>query len=170
MKRVLILGPSGSGKSTLATKIGQKFNLPVTHLDACFFDPGWVIVDKEIFKNRMMDVASKDSWVIDGNYTSITDAFVYRLERADTIIFLKFSRWFCLWSVLKRFFKHRGTTRPDMREGCDEKIDWDFIKYIWNFPKKSYPRIYSAVKEHGQHAQFITLRNFKETENFLNNL
>ena len=170
MQRILILGPSGSGKSTLAVKLGEKIDLPVAHLDTCYFRPGWVIEDKEIFRKKVIDLASKDLWVIDGNYLSHKETLDYRLQRADTVIFLNFSRWTCLWSVFKRFLKHRGSTRPDVAVGCDEKIDLEFIQYIWNFPKKSPARIYAALNEHGKHTTFINLNNFTEVEEFIKNL
>lgn len=37
-------------------------------------------------------------------------------------------------------------TRRDMAEGCPEKIDIEFMKYIWNFPKNSRLRIVSRLE------------------------
>jgi len=35
------VGVPGAGKSTLARAIGQRCSIPVIHLDAHFFAPGW---------------------------------------------------------------------------------------------------------------------------------
>ncbi|MGJ9459265.1 hypothetical protein [Oceanobacillus sp. CF4.6] len=49
MKKVAIIGCSGSGKSTLARTLGAMLHLPVYHLDALFWQPGWVPTNKEHF-------------------------------------------------------------------------------------------------------------------------
>ncbi|WP_343388145.1 hypothetical protein [Candidatus Amarobacter glycogenicus] len=42
MKRVLIIGSGGAGKSTLARHLGEISGLPVIHLDAEHWRPGWI--------------------------------------------------------------------------------------------------------------------------------
>ena len=39
--KIAVLGYSGSGKSTLARKLGELYGVPVLHLDAVQFLPGW---------------------------------------------------------------------------------------------------------------------------------
>lgn len=38
MKRIAIIGCGGSGKSYLARQLGAALELPVTHLDALYYD------------------------------------------------------------------------------------------------------------------------------------
>jgi adenylate kinase family enzyme len=40
--KIAIIGHSGSGKSTLAAFLGEKYALPVLHVDTIHFLPGWV--------------------------------------------------------------------------------------------------------------------------------
>ena len=54
MERVLIIGCSGAGKSTLARKLGEKTGLPVVHLDALFWEPGWVESSRDVFDAKLM--------------------------------------------------------------------------------------------------------------------
>ena len=40
--RILVLGPSGAGKTELALRLGELLGLPLVHLDAHRWRPGWV--------------------------------------------------------------------------------------------------------------------------------
>lgn len=41
MERIAILGCGGSGKTVLARGLGAALSLPVTNLDACYYDASW---------------------------------------------------------------------------------------------------------------------------------
>ena len=68
------------------------------------------------------------SWVIDGNYTGV--CYQERLDQADQIIFMNFNRWSALFRAFRRYLKYKGKTRPDMGPDCQEKFDFEFIKWI----------------------------------------
>src|SRR5688572_11642762 len=42
VNKVLVIGPGGAGKSTFANALGERTGLPVIHLDALYWRPGWV--------------------------------------------------------------------------------------------------------------------------------
>jgi adenylate kinase family enzyme len=126
-RRVLILGPSGAGKSTLAVEVGSRLGLPVIHLDAHYWQAGWIQSEREEFDARVMRLADQPSWVMDGNYSSTLE---HRLQRTDHVIYMHASRWRCLANVARRWLTHRGRQRPDMAEGCPEKIDLEFVRWI----------------------------------------
>ena len=50
--KIAILGTSGSGKSTLAKRLGERYGLPVLHMDTVHFLPGWVERAREEEKRR----------------------------------------------------------------------------------------------------------------------
>lgn len=126
-QRIMILGGPGSGKSTLARHLGETLGLPIIHLDAVFWRPGWVEPDKAAFVQEVATLAQEDCWVMDGNYTKTWPA---RMARADTVIFLDVSLPRRLLRVLQRTRTYRDQTRPDLAPDCPEKIDLEFLRYI----------------------------------------
>ena len=127
--KIAVIGYSGSGKSTLARTLGAFYHCKVLHLDTVQFTPNWVERDREESITMVRDFLDREeSWVIDGNYSWCLQE--RRLEEADRIIFMDFGRWTCLSRAWKRYRTYRGKSRPDMTEGCDEKLDWEFIRWI----------------------------------------
>ena len=149
--KIAILGYSGSGKSTLARKLGEYYNCDVLHFDAVQFLPNWEIrkqEEKERITKEFLD--THDAWVIDGNYSKLY--LDQRLEEADMIILMLFNRFKCLYRVTKRYLKYRNQTRPDMGDGCNEKLDWEFVRWILRDGRKKqtrerYRRITEQYKE-----------------------
>ena len=66
-ERILIIGSGGAGKSTLAVELGRLLGLPVVHLDAEFWRPGWVQTPDEEWHCRMSELVQFDRWLMDGN-------------------------------------------------------------------------------------------------------
>ena len=128
--KTAIIGYSGSGKSTLAKMFAEKYNLPVLYLDTLNFSAGWVQRPREDGAADVLEFLEThpDGWVIDGNYSKWH--YERRMEEADKIILLDYNRFFCFFSALGRYFKYKGRTRPDMAEGCDEKFDFEFARWI----------------------------------------
>ena len=162
--KIAILGHCGSGKSTLARQLGEKYDLPVLHFDAIHFLPGWVETDRPYKRekvNAFLD-ENPEGWVMDGNYFKICAE--RRFAEADHIIYLDFPRRLCLPRVLKRWIHYRGKTRPDMGAGCEEKVDWAFLKWVlWDgrTPKKLAD--FAAVKTQYP-AKFHHIKSPKQLE------
>jgi adenylate kinase family enzyme len=166
MERIMIIGCGGSGKSTLARQLGGKLKLPVVHLDQLFWRPGWVSISKDEFDRVHEAALAEEKWIMDGNFDRTIPR---RLERCDTVIYLDFSRFACLMGVLKRVLTTYGKVRPDMGEGCPERMDLDFLKWVWNFNKNKRERIYGLLKE-AEGVQVIILKNRRMVKKFLSEL
>lgn len=126
--KIAVLGHSGSGKSTLAKRVGNFYSLPVLYLDTVYFTSGWQERNPEEARGIVSTFMAQEDWVIDGNFSGLY--LTERLEQADRIIGLCFSRWNCLYRAYKRYFKYRNKSRESMAEGCKEKLDWDFVWWI----------------------------------------
>ena len=164
MRRIAILGSAGTGKSTLTRRLGELTGLSVIHLDALYWHPGWVATPDEEWDSIVKEIASQETWITDGNYGRTMEP---RLERADTVLFLDFPRVVCRWRVLKRWLQYRGTTRPDLAPGCPERLSWEFVLWIWNYSKRSRPRVVQRIEDHSADTEVIVLRSQKEIDRFL---
>ncbi|WLR55568.1 DNA topology modulation protein [Mesobacillus subterraneus] len=163
MKKIVLIGSGGSGKSTLARQLGEKLKINVYHLDALFWKPNWVGVPKDEQRKVQNDLVNKEEWIIDGNYGGTIDIW---LNAADTIIFLDINRTICVYRAFKRMVQYRNKTRPDMGEGCEERFDLDFFKWIWNYPKTKRPEILKRLHQLSKEKQVIILKSPKEVRQF----
>ena len=166
MERILIIGCGGAGKSTLAQQLGEKTGLPVVHLDKLFWHPGWVESAKDEIDAKIRAKMAKPQWIMDGNYNRTLPE---RVKHCDTIIYLDFSRIACLMGVMKRVITTYGTVRPDMGEGCPERFDLDFLKWVWNYNRDKRERNYKLLNE-ANHAQTIVLKNRRMVKRFLKSI
>ena len=71
--------------------------------------------------------------------------------------------------VLKRVLTTYGKVRPDMGEGCPERFDWEFLKWVWTFNKNKREKNYRLLNE-AKHAETIVLKNRRMVKRFLNSL
>lgn len=159
----MIIGCGGSGKSTLARQLGEKTGLPVIHLDKLFWTPGWVNVSREEFDLRHRNAISGERWIIDGNFDRTMQE---RITSCDTVIYLDFSRFACLMGVAKRVLTTYGKVRPDMGEGCPERIDWEFLQWVWNFNENKQEKNYRLLNE-TEGIEKIVLKNRRAVKQFL---
>lgn len=164
--KIATVGYSGSGKSTTATKLGAIYNIPVLHLDTVQFMENWQERPPADSQRIVADfMTENDSWVIDGNYKAFYQQ--QRLEQADMIIFFNFNRFVCLARVLKRFIKFRNRTRPSMAAGCDEKLDFRFVKWILHDGRTAaYKKHYADIcKTHSK--KVVIIKNQRQLDDFL---
>jgi adenylate kinase family enzyme len=163
MRRVAIVGCPGSGKSTLALQLGERLGLPVVHLDRLHWRPGWQAPPDDEWAETVRDAAAGERWIIDGNYGGTLKP---RIDRADTVVMLDLPRRACLWRVAKRWARYRGRQRPEMGDGCPERLDAGFIKWIWDYPRRSRPKTLALLRAKPDGRVFI-LRSARDIADFL---
>ena len=166
MKRILVLGNAGSGKSTLARELAQILSLPLVHLDARFWQPGWRETPRDEWKQRVASILSDDAWVMDGNYLGTLPE---RLAAADAAVLLDISRVRCVFRVVRRGFRDRGKWRADMAEGCVEQIpDVSFLQWIWRFPRDDLRPMVDQLQRAAASKRIRVLHSAAEVRSFLN--
>ena len=142
MNRVLVVGCSGAGKTVFARRLSDLTGLPLIHLDREFWQPGWTPMPREAWRQRVAALAAEPRWIMDGQFGG---SIGLRLKHADTVFFLDMPRWLCLMRVGRRTARHFGRTRPDMTPGCPERVDREFLRYIWNFEREHRPRLHASL-------------------------
>lgn len=165
--KIAVIGSPGSGKSWLATRLGVKLNIPIHHLDMLHWKKGWVAIDKDIFIAKQKEIMSGERWIIDGNYGDTIDI---RLEWADTVIFLDIHRVWCIRNAIRRLVRSHRTERTDMTEGCEEKLNGEyirFLRFIWDYPSRSRPRIMEKLATLESSKRVIVLSSKEALERFV---
>lgn len=167
MKKVIIIGSGGAGKSTLARKLSDITGIEIYHMDKLFWQPGWVSITREELADKIKEIVARDSWIIDGNYSSTMDI---RMEAADTIIYLDFPSIVCLWGIFKRRIMYSGKKRPDITEGCNEKIDWEFFNWVLTYRRRNRKKLLVMLNKYAENRKVFILRSRSQVDNFANKL
>lgn len=163
--KIAVLGYAGAGKSTLARALGEWYAIPVLHLDTVQFTPGWQERDREEAQRMVHAFMENPEWVIDGTYSKFE--YERRMKEADQIIFLNFSRFTCFFRALRRYRTFRGKHRPDMADGCNEKMDLEFVWWLlWagriRKKREKFQRILDTYPE-----KTVALKNQRELDRYL---
>jgi adenylate kinase family enzyme len=154
MQRVMIIGPCGAGKSTLAFALAERTRLPLIHMDKLAWKPGWVDRGNDELREILRPIVTGEQWLIEGNYGSTMPD---RLPYADTVVYLDFPIRLCLTRLLRRIGHYRGRTRPDMTEGCPERLDLGFLWYVLRWNSQVRPRIEARLTPYAD--KLVRLRN-----------
>jgi adenylate kinase family enzyme len=160
MNKICIVGCGGSGKSTLAAKLGEVTGIPVYHLDVYFWNLNdWIYAQTKLVEN--------DKWIMDGNFNGTQRI---RFDATDTIIYLDLPRYKCLYNAFKRMIVYKRKRRPDMAEGCNEKFDLSFYKWIWGYKKNHGKQTKERLELLKDKKNVIILKSFKEMDKFVGTL
>lgn len=167
--KIAIYGYSGSGKSTLAKQLAKRYDTALLYMDQVHWLPGWIERTHDAEQAMMKQfLTAHDHWVIDGNYYLL--CFDERMKQADQIIFMNFNRFTCLWRAIKRYVYNKGKTRESMSEDCEEKLDFEFVRWILKDgrSKKAKRRNHSVIVTYPDKA--IIIKNQKDLDHFMKKL
>ncbi|MFI7074130.1 adenylate kinase [Micromonospora sediminicola] len=199
MRRILVVGSSGAGKSTLAGELARRLDLPLIHLDRHYWRPGWTAPDPAEFRAEVAALAARPAWVMDGNYGGTLDLRLPRADalvfcdpsRARCLTRVLRRRWLHrAASGAGRSGRTAGmqgrptsdaagsgraaseapTSRPDLPDGCPERIDLDLLRHVWRFPRHSRPRLLAAVAAYAPAIPVHRLRGPRDVARFLDRL
>ncbi|MDY6430783.1 MAG: adenylate kinase [Bacilli bacterium] len=162
MNKVLVVGPSGAGKSSMSCKLRDILKLPLYHLDNIFWKKDRTHITREEFDTKLSELLSKDSWIIDGDYSR---TYEIRMQRADTIVFLDYPLEVCLEGAESRI----GKSRPDI-PWKEDVFDPKFKQWIINWFENTRPRVLLLLEKYKSAKLVVILSSRKEGDEFINSL
>jgi len=132
VQRVLVAGITGSGKTTFARELSRRLGLPFHEMDALYHGPGWV--PRPTFVADVAHVAAARRWVFDSHgYSEVRDLV---WGRADTVVWLSYSRAVAVTRVTCRSFARAWTAEPLFNgntEGFAAWLDPEHpVRWVWS--------------------------------------
>lgn len=170
-RRIVVVGTSGSGKTTLASRLAQHLEIPHVELDALHWDPNWTQVSRQVFRERITQALSSETWATDGNYSTAREVI---WPRADTVVWLDYSLAVILWRITSRTIR-RIVTREELWNENRERFSTSFLSrdsiILWSLQsyrrrRREYPLLF-AQPEHA-HLRVVHLRSPKEARQWVN--
>jgi len=171
-RRFAVVGNAGAGKSTMAAALAERLGVPHIELDAIFHQPGWTELPVEEFRAKVTAATADEGWVVDGNYTVVRDIV---WNRADTIVWLDFSRRVVTTRIVRRSFT-RVVLRRDLWNGNRERWrnllsmdpEQSIIRWSWTRHAEYHARFRDASADPTwTHLTFVRLRSPREAAAFV---
>jgi hypothetical protein len=144
-RRILVLGSPGAGKTFLSAFLARYLGLDLIRLDDHFWKPGPVRLPTAEWRARVVTLASGHAWVMDGTYEASLDL---RVPVADAVIFIRRSRWLCLWRVISR--RLRRLFQPHIDSSPGHALTSFFLHYVFRFPTSTAPEVLRLIAAHGK--------------------
>ncbi len=162
MKKIIVIGCPGSGKTTFSKKLNKITNLPLYHLDAIWHKPDKTHIPREEFDERISEIFSTESWIIDGNYNRTIEM---RLKECDTVFLFDLPTEVCLQGAIKRL----GEKRYDL-PWIEKELDPEFAGFIRDFANHSLPKIYDLIERYKAEKQVVIFKSHGEADAYLEQL
>jgi adenylate kinase family enzyme len=115
--RVSVIGCSGAGKTTFGRELALRLGVPFVELDSIYHQAGWTPLPDDEFRAEVASRIAGPEWVVDGNYGAVRPLV---LARADTVVWLDYSRWMVMQRVIRRSVL-RAVDRRELWNGNREQ-------------------------------------------------
>ena len=163
-RRILVLGSPGSGKTHLSTALGRHLGLSVLRLDDHFWKPGRVRLPTNEWRARVVELAARPDWIMDGTYEASLDL---RLPKAEAIVYIESSRWACLWRIARR----RLLSRWGWAESAPgQALTAFFVRYVFRFPASTRPEVFDLMARHAQGKPVLVVDGRDGVDRFIERL
>ena len=169
-RRVLVMGSNGSGKTTFARRLGTALSVDVLHLASLLFRHGWQHAPRDEFVRAQEPLVRREGWIIDGNCLS---TFEVRGPFAEAIIVFDLPATLCVPRTVRRTLASRMRPRPDLPDGCPERLNWSYIRFLWRvctFRRRVMPRLERCLGATPPGTLIIRIRSSRAAADLLRRL
>lgn len=123
-RRVIIVGISGTGKSTLSRLMHEKTKIPLFHMDSIIWGNNWQEKVSSEVTREINAITKADEWIVEGWVDQYSTPL---LEKSQVILYLDYPGYLAAWGGFKRWASDNGRIRPEMPDGCIEKLNFSFL-------------------------------------------
>jgi adenylate kinase family enzyme len=169
VKKVAVVGPVGAGKSHLAAELGRRLGIPVLHLDALFWRPGWVATPAEEWEEVQRRELAADSWIAEAQFD---DVLLDWFRKADTVVFVDASPLRCLWRVARRRLdRGRSVGIPAGTEpGPTHRALAKFVRNQWRYRTSVRNELLAELAREREGREVVVIRRRGDADAFLSRL
>ena len=100
---------------------------------------------------------------MDGNFSRTLKK---RCEKAEILYAYDLPRIESLYGYIKRAILNWGKSRVDMPKNCVEKIDLEFMKFIWDYKLDDL----KSLKKEFPHLEIVVMKSHEEAERILKSI
>ena len=164
----MVVGPIGAGKSRLANDLGKVLGIRVLHLDALFWNPGWVPTPRDEHEAMQRREVATDSWIVEAQADDMLPDWVYG---ADTVVFIDISLLRSLWRVSKRRLNRQANVGTPVGEpGAIHRSLLKFVRNQWHYRRTVRRELLDELGRERDGRRVVVLRRDSETAAFLRSL
>ena len=161
MKKIIVIGCPGSGKSTFSRALHEKTRIPLYCLDMMYWNADKTTVGRAVFRARLAEVLTRDSYIIDGNYRSTMEI---RIANCDTVFFLDYDLETCLSGILSR----RGKVREDM-PWIETEEDPEFMQTVKAYIPEQRPWVLELLEKY-KDKNIVVFKSREEADAYLKSI
>lgn len=167
MRRIVVIGPAGAGKSRLAKQLAEATGIEVLHLDARYWQPGWVPTPPEEWEAIQRRELERDSWIVEGLHEATVHLW---LDAADTVVLFDTHPLASVWRVTRRRLG-RAERGVDMPAGCEpapfHEAALKFARYLWDYRRRTRAELLAELERPRAGRRVVIVRRERDLRDFL---
>ena len=153
--------------------MAELIGAPYVELDSIQHQPGWTPSPAEEFRARVDELTSGETWVVDGNYSTVREDLVW--PRADTVVWLDLPKAVVMRQILRRTAGRvlRRTelwngNRETLRNALSRDPDRSVVMWAWTTHSSVHDRYRVAAEDpRWSHLRFVRLTSRAAVDAFL---